>query len=312
MFAIIGAGNVVTAKLIPALTQMGVRNYQIFGLPSDESETLCGQRIYRNENLSSVVANTELIPWLATPPLHARKELLRAAVARPVIVEKPLGANFHDSLYLQENPQLLHRAFTLSYYTQSLLAPLLWALGKSTPPERLTPWIQGTLQTDEPVTLTRAILSEKQARAGSGKNAAWLQQCVQPYGSLFEFAVHMPALAYALGNTDLTVGSADSGHVTIVGKAFTGTVKRPGIDSRFVRCYTHRGILEARAGTRTVRSPWGEMSISAWAAPYLPLVANVLTWIDEGANHFGGDTQGQLAALELLSKGVSAGPGAGP
>lgn len=302
MFAIVGAGDVVSRLVLPALRSVGVSGWEVHGLLSDPSVLADGTRVYRHsvESLPAVVSGTELVPWLATPPFDARLPLLEAASAagRRFVVEKPLGLTALDAQVLASSSLLAH-AFALSYYVQGKFAPLLWALGLAPVPSLLRGQVRGGLRVAGELASADVVLAEPLERAPDSRVSAWAVD------NMLEFAVHAPAVLCALGFSDFEVSWASAHRVQLSGPGVSAVVSRPAPRVRRVWVRVGDVVLCADAGDRSVGvvSPGGGfVALDEGVLSYVPLVAAVLDWLDGGP---GGDECGQLRALQILaSSGV--------
>lgn len=302
MLCIIGAGNVVAHRLLPALTWHGidVRDLRVHGTHDDpEQLDVDGVAVrverHRPEDLAQVAADTDLVPWLATPPFHARRDLLAACTGRRFVCEKPLGMTLDDVHWLEQNPQLLGDAFVLSYYVQEKLAPLLWLTGALTPPKALLGREAAFLDPGADVTPTRAsmLLSEGLVRTSGDAVSSWQQG-----GGMSEFAVHAPAMLGNLG-LEVTRTRIGKGAVTFTGPNAWARVVRPGPTSRQVVCETEHGPCRGDGLTRSAHAVTAASVRTAGILEHCPAYGSVtayaLQWL-AGAN-YAGDGRHQLAAL---------------
>lgn len=288
----------VSQKLVPALEALGLRGYEVHGL-LDDPFTHPDIPVFRHReprDLARVVSSTGLIPWVATPPFHARSAILQAAQGRRIILEKPLGLTSGDCRYLLANPALVQNSFVLSYYTQAKFAPLLWALGTQKPSPRLLTYLEGDLSVNEHPVEADLVLSEPLTRQAGDTVSSWQQD------QLTEFAVHGPATLHALGlpATDLVLNEPT--RVEVTGPASRARVSRPGPDRKTLRVRTPSFSLLADGTARYTTCDRGSLGLRADTPSYLPLLAAALDWLEDPAAHYAGALNEQLAALQLLTQ----------
>lgn len=298
VFAVIGAGNVVSQKLVPVFEMQGITGYEIHALKEDSLAHSQADVFKHREpsELANVVANTELIPWVATPPFQARSEILESAEGRSMVLEKPLGLTANDYLFCSSKLDLFRNAFVLSYYTQAKFAPLLWALGLQEPSSRLTGYLEGGLQVEDPPLEASLILSEPMTRTAGDSVSPWQEK------HLIELAVHGPATLHALGlpAEELVLSEAD--RVEVMGPSSSAQIIRPGEDRKTVQVHTDSIKLFADGSNRSVVSTRGYLALSAETPGYLPLLALVLDWLEDPSSNYAGGFAEQLSALELLTR----------
>lgn len=306
MLCVIGAGNVVEHKLLPALLWLGVdlRTIEIHGTHDDpEHLNVDGTRLnitrHHPKELPDVAANTDLTPWLATPPFSARRELLAACRGQKIVCEKPLGTNLDDLLWLDENLDALTNAFVLSYYAMEKFAPLLWLTGALKPPEALIS--RGAAHLDAGPDLlpihAELILSEPLVRTAGDTVSAWQQG-----EGIYEFAVHAPAILAGL-NLPATAAQKSPTRVLFAGPGSQASVTRPGPNRKTVTLAAANGTGYADGQERTawtsVDGATRNARLDTTCPPYGSVVAYALEWLNGGIYH--GDRVNQLHALRLLA-----------
>lgn len=310
MFAIVGAGNVVTRLLIPALAWHGIpaSDLRIYGTPDDPThlDTPAGRvPVDRHPpgDIPARIAAQELTPWLATPPARARRDLIAACEGRKYVCEKPLGASRDDLDWLTGHPQLLTDCFALSYYVQEKWAPLLWQTTRLEPPARLA----GDVCLDPPehgtITSCRIELSEPQTRSDGRQISSWQTG----RGGLDEFAIHAAALVSNLG-LDVTACARGNQDITFTGPGVHAHIQRPGPARRIAIVGIDGGTITADASQRSAALTRGAGTPSQAAIPssvpsYGVVTSYVLEWLG-GTSAYAGDLDHQLAALDILTRGA--------
>ena len=305
VLCIIGAGNVVQHKLLPALAWLGVdlKGLRIYGTHDDPQYiSTAGARLtvsrHHPNQFADIAASTDLIPWLALPPINARRDLLDACRERKVVCEKPVGTSRDDLKWLEENRDALVNTFVLSYYVQERLAPAFWLTGALKPPAILLTREVAHLEAGPDLVPRHAelILSETFVRTGGDTVSTWQQG-----DGIQEFAVHAPAILAGLGL------AADSCHRATNQILFTGPrsraiVTRPGPNRKTLTITTENGTCYADGQNRTARVTGGaaqSASIYPACPPYVAVTAYVMEWLNGGS--YCGDGTNQLHALRLLT-----------
>ena len=297
----------VRHRLLRALRWNGIDldTVEIHGLDTDPPTlemdgTTLPVRRHTLGGLVDVLAVTPLVPWLATPPFGARRDLLQALAGRRAIVEKPLGMTRDDVRWLTANTHFLSDAFVLSYYVHEKFAPALWLTGSLRPPDRL---LGQTVfcDTDAPAALdvisAEVVLSEGSVRPSGDAVSSWAAGA-----GLMEFAIHVPAVFHRLG---LAVRVARSSRTEIVfeGDATRGLVVRPGLLRRTLRATATDCRVDADGVDRSALLD-GAYHGRAWVDPSCPaygcVVAYVLQWLHGGYN--AGDFAAQLTALVTMTE----------
>lgn len=318
IISIVGAGNVVENRLIPALLWAGFdqNNIKIYGLDSDktsiEARTASGVAkfpVLRHslDKLPNAVGKAEGIVWLATPPFSARKNFLKILDGRSFIVEKPLGLTREDFLFLEKNFFLLKNCFVLSYYFMEKFAPFFWMTGALPVPSLLLSQNFVTLSADmlvpsvnySDIETVEVSLSEPYSRQSGDSVSSW-----QKDFGLLEFSVHAGA---ALSNLGLDYKLVHRSNTLIKYSSDKGSalVERPSETSRSIVLQTKHGLYKAdginRSASFSSKQGSATYSINPDAPLYSSVVAYALDYINNKSSIPNGDLSAQLTALKITA-----------
>lgn len=206
---ILGAGDVVAARLLPALRRADAfARYEILHAgrcllteAQREDARVAVRRIDPAEPLPDEIAAADAPVFICTPP-QGRVALLRrlARPGRAIILEKPLYMSAEDAAAFSVNP-VFRESFCLSYY--ALEKALCWTALFADRPA-----LDGRLKTSGgggmPALRQRASrlgrlrsltirIREGAARSPSEARRSWLEEAED--GVLFDMGVHVFALA---------------------------------------------------------------------------------------------------------------------
>lgn len=200
MLAVVGAGEVTRARILPALRDRGRSPKEIVVLDPVETE-VGGQRVERAEPDRIVQRLQRLrVPAIVASPTRSHLDYVAALADTGVrfAVEKPVCAGTTELDLLQRNPGLLADGFALSYYVLEKALPLTLLL---TGRRHYLPYLEadGALDLDRvrrvrdglgDVRSVSVRLLEDNSRSPRGTSRAWTESPERGISALVETAIH--------------------------------------------------------------------------------------------------------------------------